>query len=68
MSVKDQFQALCDEIELELIYRLGIDEGDMKLIDEYFRLKYETQFSGGISYKHNIKKLESIKECIINQL
>ncbi len=61
MSYKEQFQKLCEDIELELTYRLGADPEELKAIEEYFRVKHDCEYAGGIAYKHGIKKLEELK-------
>ncbi len=61
MTYKQQFLQLCEDIELELAYRLGADKEELKAIEEYFRVKHDCEYAGGIAYKHGIRKLEEVR-------
>lgn len=61
MSYKQWFYQLCEDVELELIYRLGVSPEELKAIEEYFRVKHDYEHAGGIAYKHGIKKLEEVR-------
>ena len=61
-SYKEQFKSLCEEIELELAYNLGASPEELKVVEEYFKLKHDCEYAGGIAYKHGIKKLEKLKK------
>ena len=65
MTYKDQFFQLCEDIELELLYRLGATQEELKAIEEYFRTKHDCEYAGGIAYKHGIRKLEEIKKKLM---
>jgi len=62
MNYKQQFQRLCEDIELELAYNLGASPEELKAIEEYFRLKHDCEYAGGIAYKYGIKKLEKLRK------
>lgn len=63
MTYKDQFLQLCEEIELELAYRLGADPEELKAIEEYFKIKHD--YLASYSYKHGVRKLEELKKKLM---
>lgn len=63
MTYKDQFLQLCEDIELELAYRLGADLEELKAIEEYFKIKHDYLYAH--SYKHGIKKLEELRKKLM---
>ena len=65
MTYKEQFQRLCEDIELELAYNLGASPEELKAVEEYFKLKHNCEYAGGIAYKHGIRKLEQMKRRLM---
>ncbi len=63
MTYKDQFLQLCEDIELELTYRLGADPEEMRVIEEYFKIKHD--YLASYSYKHGIKRLEELRKKLM---
>lgn len=63
MGYKEEFLRLCEEIELEILYRSGISEDELRVIEEYFKSKYD--YLASYSYKHGIKRLEELKREIM---
>ncbi len=63
MSYKEDFFRLCEEIELELLYRLGIFEEELKVIEEYYKTKHD--YLASYSYKHGLKKLQELKSKLM---
>jgi len=63
---KEEFEKLCKELELELVYRLGITEDELKVVEEYFKIKHDAISAGGIAYKHATTKLNLLKSLIAN--
>ena len=66
MTYKDEFFKLCEDIELELLYRLGVLEEELKAIEEYFKVKHD--YLASYSYEHGIKRLEELKRKLMEVL
>ena len=63
MSYKEKFLKLCEDIELELLYRLGILEEELRAIEEYYKVKHD--YLSSYSYKHGLNRLEEMKKKLM---
>jgi hypothetical protein len=64
LKPKEAFQWLCGYIESCLAYKLAMSDEELELVNRYYRLKHETECSGGVAYKHAVGKLQELKEEI----
>ncbi len=63
MSNKEAFFELCRDIELELMYRFGMLEEELRAVEEYFRIKH--RYTDSASYKHGLRRLQEFKDRLM---